>query len=141
MNKSRTFPSKIGLELVIPIAFVLLTVLIFSFGSSPFWMGITIIGPIALLVSYVFGSTQYEIDGKQLIIKCGIFYNSKIDIQNIIRIKETNNPLSSPATSLDRLEISYEKNKSVLISPKEKSTFIEALKELNPKIEVIRKSK
>lgn len=49
---------------------------------------------------------------------------------------ETKSPLSSPATSLDRLEIMYNKNESIIISPKDRTGFINELKTINPGIEV-----
>ena len=140
MKNIQKFRSKIGLELVIPIAFVLLSVLALSAFQNPGWAGTLIISPIAILIAYIFMSTLYKVDGQQLIVECGFFYKSKIDIQSIKKISETNNPLSSPATSLDRLEIVYGENKSVLISPKEKTNFIQTLQSLNPNIEVKLKS-
>ena len=46
--------------------------------------------------------------------------NTNIDIKSIRKIIETYNPLSSPAASIDRLEIFYNKFDSILISPKDK---------------------
>jgi hypothetical protein len=72
----------------------------------------------------------------RLIIRCGFLYRKEVDIQSIQRIKETGNPLSSPAISLDRLEIRYGKSGWVLVSPKGKKGFIAALKSLNSAIEI-----
>ena len=44
--------------------------------------------------------------------------------------------ISSPATSIDRLEITYGKYDSVIISPKLKQQFINEITTLNPKVEV-----
>ena len=57
-------------------------------------------------------------------------------INTIYKISETYNPLSSPAGSIDRLEIKYNKSESVLISPKDKNAFINDLILVNPNIEV-----
>ena len=86
-------------------------------------------------------TTEYTIDNDKLTVKCGFLYNKTIDIKSIRKITETNNPLKSPATSLDRLEINYGKFDSVLISPKQKSEFINEIKRLNPNIEVKYKHK
>jgi hypothetical protein len=59
-----------------------------------------------------------------------------IDIHQIKRIEETNSPLSSPAASFDRIEITYNKFDSVIISPKEKLGFIQDILQINPSIEV-----
>ncbi|MCB0443641.1 MAG: PH domain-containing protein, partial [Flavobacterium sp.] len=58
----------------------------------------------------------------------------KIDIHSIKRIFKTNNPLSSPALSLDRIAIVYNKYDEVLISPKFKKEFVDVLLKINPSI-------
>lgn len=92
---------------------------------------------VAIFVTYIFLTTYYQIDGKSVKIRCGLFFNVKVDIDTIRRISETNNPLSSPATSIDRLEIKYQKDKkidTIMISPKDKAGFIKMITELNPAI-------
>lgn len=74
-------------------------------------------------------------------IRCGFLFNKYIDIKTIKKITETNNPLSSPATSLDRLEITYGKFDSILILPKQKIEFINDIKSLNPNVEIKLKNK
>lgn len=74
-------------------------------------------------------STYYLIEHNQLIIKSMVF-RWKININDITQIEPTHNPLSSPALSLDRLKIIYMKNgriASVMISPKDKEGFLNAL--------------
>lgn len=68
-------------------------------------------------------------------VKYSFFYEKIIDITAIKSVKETNNPMASPAASLDRLEIKF-KNDSIIISPKNKSDFINHLLEINPAIEI-----
>lgn len=55
---------------------------------------------------------------------------------SIKNISETRNPISSPALSLDRLEIVYNRFDSVLISPADKIDFIAELLHRKPDIEV-----
>jgi hypothetical protein len=86
-------------------------------------------------------TTNYTIENGKLTIKCGFFYNKTIDINTIKKIAETNNPLSSPGTSLDRLEIVYGKFDSIIISPKKKKEFISDIEKLNPSVEVKLKKK
>jgi len=62
--------------------------------------------------------------------------NTKIPISSINTIKETDNIISSPAASLDRLEIFYGKYDSIIISPMDKNEFIQDLLKINPNIEV-----
>lgn len=74
---------------------------------------------------------KYRIEGKNLMI-----WNTKIEIKSIRKIYRTNNPLSSPALSLDRLAIVYNKFDEILISPKERNEFIDELLKINPSIEI-----
>ncbi|MCU7696081.1 PH domain-containing protein [Acinetobacter sp. AYS6] len=74
-------------------------------------------------------NTYYVVDQNKLIIKSMVF-RWKINIDDITKIEETHNPLSSPALSLDRLKIYYFKNgsvNSVMISPKDKEGFFQAI--------------
>ncbi len=80
--------------------------------------------------------TYYQIDAGILTIKSSFLHNQKIVITNITKIKETNDLISSPALSLDRLEIFLSRFESVLVSPKDKAAFIAELISLNPAIEV-----
>ncbi len=132
----KTFKSKIGLELVIPISLIFGAVVLLTLSINPPWMGIVIILPIIIFVAHMFVSTYYTIEQDILTIKCGFLYNNTIDITTIKKITESNNPISSPATSLDRLEIIYNKYDSVIISPKHKTEFINEIIKLNPNVEV-----
>lgn len=84
------------------------------------------------LVFLMFKSIKYKIDGENLQI-----WWTKIDIKSIRKIYSTNNPLSSPALSLDRIAVVYNKYDEVLISPKERADFIQELLKINPNIEVV----
>ena len=88
---------------------------------------------IALLVLFYFlaKSIQYKIDGENLII-----WRTKIPIQSIHKVYRTRMPLSSPALSLDRIAIVYNKYDEIFISPKEREEFIKELLKVNPTIEV-----
>ena len=130
------YASKIGLELVIPITLIFVTILALILGEEKSWFGILIFLPVIIFVVHMFITTSYTIQGELLHIKCGFLFDKKVDIKSIKKIKETNNPLSAPATSLDRLEISYAKFDCVLISPKQKMGFINEIKKINPNVEV-----
>ncbi|WP_151980495.1 PH domain-containing protein [Acinetobacter guerrae] len=74
-------------------------------------------------------NTRYVVTQDYLIIH-SMFLKWTILRNQIQNITPSNNPLSSPALSLDRLKIDYQKdgkNKSVLISPKDKQKFIKVL--------------
>lgn len=137
----KLFKSKIGLELVIPLILVFGTILILIVADKPSWLGLAILLPVILFVVHIFLTTNYVINGHTLIIKCGFLFNRVIDINKIKKISETNNPLSSPATSLDRIEIIYGTFDSVIISPKLKKEFINEITRINTRIEVKYKDK
>jgi hypothetical protein len=124
---------------------IVLFIVIVLGGSSAFmayynaWPGIAINVALAGFILYVFRSTYYILDGSDLIVKSGFTAGLKIGVESITKIVETNNPLSSPATSLDRIAIYYGKGKNVMISPVGKMDFIQRLVEINPHIEVILK--
>lgn len=132
----KIYKSKIGLELAIPLVLVFGTVLTLPINQEPSWIGIVILLPVILFVVHMFMTTNYTIDSDKLTIKCGFLYNKTIDIKTIKKITETNNPLSSPATSLDRLEINYGIFDTVIISPKQKREFVNDLTTLNTDIQV-----
>ena len=82
----------------------------------------------------MFLKTVYTIDGNKLKIKCGFFTYKPIEINDIKEITKSNNIISSPAASFDRIEIKYGKFEEVIISPKDKFEFAKYLTNLNPKI-------
>lgn len=130
----RYFPSKRDwwLGLIIWGSFLLtLVMIIYEQRYSELWIAVSVI----LLVSWVWFDTGYTVTEKELKIKSGPI-RSKVPLQSIIKIRKTRNPLSSPALSLDRLEIKYGKFKTALISPEDKQGFVRAIKERNPEVEI-----
>lgn len=71
-------------------------------------------------------STSYKLSDTALLVKSGPF-NWLVPIVQITSVTPTSNPLSSPALSLDRLRIDYGSGRSIMISPKDKSLFIQDL--------------
>ena len=75
-------------------------------------------------------STRYVVDQEQLTIR-SLCFKWIIPLSAIQSVSETDNSISSPALSLDRLKIEYLKQgqtKTILVSPKDKVTFKAALK-------------
>ncbi|MBU3682217.1 MAG: hypothetical protein FGM16_09800 [Flavobacterium sp.] len=86
---------------------------------------------IIIVISYLFYSIQYRIEGENVFI-----WRTKIEIKSIRKIYKTRNPLSSPALSINRIAIVYNKFDEVLISPKDRAAFVQELVLVNPAIEV-----
>lgn len=84
-------------------------------------------GALVLWLTY---PLYYEIASGQLIIRCGRLNRQQIPLNSIEEVAATRNPLSAPAWSLDRLEISYQRdgeNDVALISPQDKMAFMREL--------------
>lgn len=82
---------------------------------------------IALVVS-ILVRTHYTIAAGTLRVVSGPFAWS-IAIVEIKSITESRSPLSSPALSLDRLQIDYGSGRRILVSPADKQRFLEAIEE------------
>jgi hypothetical protein len=135
-STGKVYKSKIGLEIAIPLALIIGTTWIAVSLDEPHWRGTVILMPVVLFIVYMFSNTHYTITREHLIVRGGFLVHLKIEVARITKIKETYNPLSSPANSLDRLAVIYNDNSSVLISPKDKHGFIAELLVLNPEVEV-----
>lgn len=100
------------------------------------WIGYVGMITILLFIVFISKSTRYIIVENQLIVKCMFIVNDRIEISKIRKIEKTNSLLSSPALSLDRIAIRYNKFDEVYISPKEKQAFVDELLNVNPDIEI-----
>jgi hypothetical protein len=100
------------------------------------WIGFAGLGLIVGFVLFLSKTTQYIIDGNQLTVKSCWIVCEKIEIGTIRKVEKTNSILSSPALSLDRIAIRYNRFDDVYISPKYKDEFVAELVKENPNIEV-----
>lgn len=100
------------------------------------WLGYFGIVLCLLFIVFISKSTRYIIAENQLIVKCMFIVNDRIEISKIRKIEKTNSVLSSPALSLDRIAIKFNKYDEVYISPKERQNFLNDLLQINPNIEV-----
>ncbi len=135
------FKSKIstGLLILLLIA-ILLAPAIMLYHRTHVWEAIILLLLTSSICLPSLLNTRYTIEEKVLKIRSGIFYKKNLAIDSIRKIVETNNMISSPAASLDRLELFYNNFDSVLISPKDKAGFIRIIQAINPEVEVIYKS-
>ncbi|MGV3697314.1 MAG: PH domain-containing protein [Flavobacterium sp.] len=98
--------------------------------ENDYWTSLIFVAIFAAM-SILFHYTRYTIQDDKLII-----WTTKIDIHTITKIYKTRNPLSSPALSINRIAICYNKYDEVLVSPKEREEFIGELLKVNPNIVV-----
>lgn len=125
------YKSKVDWWLIILIGGVFCYPIVDGMMTQEYVLSLVFVG-LSLLVFLMFRTIQYKIDGHHLRI-----WTTKIDIHSIKKVYRTNNPLSSPALSLDRIAIVYNKYDEILISPKDRSAFIAELLSINPTIEVV----
>ena len=131
--KPVVYKSKISVGIALPVG-LLMTIVIVVCLINHIWLIAAFLGLLLTLVLNLFFTTAYTVSGDVLHIRAGLLYSMEVDISRIKKIRESNNPISSPAASLDRLEIAFNKWDTVLISPKNKMGFILHLLKLNPNI-------
>lgn len=132
----KKYKSKISWKLIAILA-VMFSFIGFEVVTNPInWLALIVLLLCLLFIIHLFTSISYTIIEDELKVKAGFLVNTKIPISSIHKIKETNNLISSPAASLDRLEIFYGKYDSIIISPLDKNEFIQDLLKINPNIEV-----
>ena len=130
---SRRFKSKIDRWLL----YVLVAVMVFEvvvLGAAAAQTASPIaalsIAVTALLIVALIGSllvrTHYTISGNTLRIASGPFSWS-VPVDRIESVRATRNPISSPALSLDRLQITYGNGRRIMISPADRDGFLEAI--------------
>lgn len=131
---NQTYKSKVSWWLFGPVFGMVLGFLVAGIWQAA-WLAVALLGAVALFLLRLFTNTYYRLTPDTLYIVCG-WPMQPIPVANIKRVVPSNSPLSSPALSFDRLEISYNKYDSVLISPADKAGFLAALQQLNPAIEI-----
>lgn len=134
----KRFKSKLSMGILLFPNIVLLAVAILLIVEKA-WLGLPIILVIAIYLIDIYRNTYYSIEDGVLTIDAGRFYLLQIPISNIYKIKPSRDPSKAPANSMDRLSIRYTKDgkkKEVLVSPENKETFMQALKEINENIEI-----
>ena len=100
-------------------------------GNGAVVMAVGIAAVIAVgLPVWLLYSTHYTVTYEQLVIRSGPFL-WRIPRSEIHEVRPTRSLLSSPALSLDRLEIKYGKGLTILVSPKDKAAFRDALGHIN----------
>ena len=138
VNYYKKYPSKVSYGLLAIIFLIFFAPLIPSFFNTEFnEKMIGTIGFLSLVFAFVlhlFLKTEYTIDKNKLKIKCGFFTYKPIEIKDIKEVSKTSNIISSPAPSFDRIEIKYGKFDTLIISPKDKSSFVKDLTKINPDI-------
>jgi len=136
----KTYKSKFGFKIMIFLTLLFGGIIVFMTYQRKPIEAIVSVGGIFLLVYglflYLNFSTEYTITETGILkVKCGFLYHKHFDINKIKSVARTGNLISSPAPSLDRIELIYGKFDVIVISPKDKNGFAGELTKVNPKIE------
>mgnify|MGYP005750795339 CR=1 FL=1 len=94
-----------------------------------------VIGLTVLLVLGIYFRTYYFVEEDIVRVVSGPF-RWKVPISEITSIRATKSILSSPALSMDRLELKYGKYRYIIISPEDKNGFVGAIVKRNDKVQV-----
>lgn len=134
----QTYHSKVDTWLILSIYGTLaISFAPFLTGFFPLeWPCAILIVAIAAFVSNVLFGMKYTISEGTLQIKCGIIPSGKYDIAKLHKVTATHTLLSSPAASIDRIQLKFHGNESVVVSPRKKADFIKQLEQINPNITV-----
>lgn len=91
---------------------------------------------LTLLIFLPLFSIKYVLYSDHLYVSCGSYGKIRVPYEAIQNMKETHNPLSSAAMSLDRIQIDYTENgihRMILISPVRKKEFMAKVEEYRRK--------
>lgn len=140
MESNAIFRSKVDAWLVAVIVGVMSLCIVPMFFATVNFVTASAIVFFVVILAFAIDMTfniSYVINGEWLTIYTGrLFRGSRVRIADIKSIESTHTFISAPAASLDRLRISIGKYDEIIVSPKHKHEFIEALCRINPDIQV-----
>lgn len=127
------FKSKVDIWMAIIFIFVPIS-MIYGVITEPSAVLLLVTAFIIVLLCILFFGTKYVIEEEELIVYGGI-YKKRIPIKQIRSLRPSKNPLSAPAMSINRIEITFDPHiQVILVSPKERELFVKKLLEINPGI-------
>ncbi len=131
MRDELAFNSKMDLWLLILVLTAVAACLwgvaqIWDAGSAVLWLLAPLLALGILLPLWILGTLKYFLSDEVLRVRCGPF-RWQIPIRDIKSVTPTKDPRSSPAMSLDRLEIEYGDDQRLLISPEPREEFLRQL--------------
>ncbi len=128
-----TFPSKvdawIAALMIVPLGISAVVMGSALRANPPLPAVLILVGVEVLVLALIVGtvrSTRYEVTDREVIVRSPPF-RWRIEIESIESIRPSRSPASSPALSLDRLEIRYSGDRRMLISPRDREGFLAAV--------------
>ncbi|WP_010458870.1 PH domain-containing protein [Acidovorax radicis] len=123
-----------GLTAITAVAGVVGPFVLNSGGAPPMLALLAAITAFSLLLPlWLLLDTNYTLTAEELLIRCGPF-RWRIALSDVREVSPSRSWISSPALSLDRLCIRHGAGRSILVSPREKQRFIEALRQCCPSV-------
>jgi hypothetical protein len=128
----RWYASKVDWWLAIVLALAPAACLLGGFASMRAGEGVVIaFGGCAVMAAVYLGLVfpmRYGMDERTLVVRYGLV-RTRIALTDIVEVRPTRNPLSSPALSLDRLRIRFGEGftRAIMISPRERDAFMTEL--------------
>lgn len=132
MAQAQVFPSRIDAWLAVVLLLAMAAALASVFVSAGAG---TLVGWTAAVLTALIGvglplwlllATRYTLQGDALLVQSGPF-RWRVPLAEIRSVTPTSNPLSSPALSLQRLRIDYGRGRWLMISPRDREQFLQAL--------------
>lgn len=132
MEQAQVFPSRIDAWLAVVLLLAMAAALASVFVSAGAG---TLVGWTAAVLTALIGvglplwlllATRYTLQGDALLVQSGPF-RWRVPLAEIRSVTPTSNPLSSPALSLQRLRIDYGRGRWLMISPRDREQFLQAL--------------
>lgn len=118
------FPSKRDTSLSLLFAVSIIILLVFAFIIQSM-LSLLFVG-LAGFIGWIFWGTWYVLRDDSLLVRSGPF-RWNIPYKDIASVRLTRNMFSAPASSLERLEITYGKGGYLLISPVDREEFARLL--------------
>lgn len=102
-----------------------------SLGSAALFLA------LAAFMVWILRGTRYELYPDRLLVRSGPF-RWTVPLAAIEEVHPTRNPLSSPALSLDRLQVSYRGSRvGIMVSPEPRGAFLQDLAARAPHLELL----
>ena len=95
------------------------------------WLMVLLAVGMSIMILPLFG-IKYVLYSEHLLVSMSLYGKLRVRYADIVEVKKTNNPLSSAAMSLRRIQIDYVEDnvhRMVLISPKNRKNFIEEIEQ------------
>lgn len=102
------------------------------YGASPWWTPLPLLLAVSACV-WLLCSTSYSFEGATLLVRCGPL-RRRVPLEQIFAVGDTDSVRSASAMSMDRLEIRFADNESMLVSPRDKAAFLAELQRQAPRL-------